>query len=46
VKVFETEIKKNVDVSKAQAMKEQLFKFKSKSVVAMAYDELIDEILN
>jgi chromosome partitioning protein len=46
VKVFKTEIKKNVDVSKAQAMKEQLFNFKSKSVVAIAYDELIDEILN
>jgi chromosome partitioning protein len=46
VKVFNTEIKKNVDVSKAQAMKEQLFNFKSKSVVAIAYDELIDEILN
>jgi hypothetical protein len=27
-------------------MKEQLFNFKSKSVVAIAYDELIDEILN
>lgn len=46
VKVFNTEIKKNVDVSKAQAMKEQLFNFKSKSIVAIAYNELIDEILN
>lgn len=45
-KVFNTEIKESVDVSKAQAIRREMFVYKSNSTVGKAYEELANELLS
>jgi chromosome partitioning protein len=45
-RIFESEIKKSVDVSKAQALAEQFYVYKGKSQVGIAYEDVAKEILS
>ena len=45
-RIFESEIKKSVDVSKAQALAEQFYIYKGKSQVGVSYEEVAKEILS
>jgi chromosome partitioning protein len=46
-KVFNTEIKESVDVSKAQAIRREIFLYKNNStVVGKAYEDLANELLS
>jgi chromosome partitioning protein len=46
VNIFDTEIKKGIEIKKAQALKAPIFDFDKNSAAAKSYDELALELLN